>query len=334
MNIMKKAFPKILCLILAVLMIASCFTGCGSKKKKIVVYATSEDFRIDMVQKMLSDKFPEYDIHVQYKSTGDLAVLLKESGKNSDIDIIYELETNHLESQKDKLAVLENVDFSKYLDELVPQHHRYVPLIRTSGAIIVNKKMLESKGLPVPTCYDDLLKPEYKGLISMSNPSSSGTGYIFYLNMVNERGKEAALAYFDALAKNISGAGFTASGSGPIAALRMGEAAVGLGMTFQAVNEINAGAEYEILFFEEGSPYNTYSCAVLEGKQNDEDIMKVFNYILSDVAPKDNELYTPEKIFKDKNFSLKNFPENIPYADMTGLTDVTKKASLLDQWKY
>lgn len=331
---MKKAFPKILCLILAALMIASCFTGCGSKKKKITVYASSEDFRIELVQKMLSEKFPEYDIHVQYKSTGDLSVLLKESGKNSDIDIIYELETNYLEKFHDKLAVLENVDFSVYLDELVPAHHRYAPLIRTSGAVIVNKKTLAAKGLPMPTCYDDLLKPEYKGLISMSNPSSSGTGYIFYLNMVNERGEEGALAYFDALAKNISGAGFTASGSGPIAALRMGEAAIGLGMTFQAVEDINKGEDLEILFFQEGSPYNTYSCAVLEGKQNDEDVMKVFNYILSDVAPKDNELYTPEKIFKNKDFSIKNFPENIPYGDMTGLTDIAKKESLLDKWKY
>ena len=334
MNIMKKAFPKILCLILAVLMLAACFAGCGQKKKKIIIYATSEDFRIDNAQKMLSEKFPEYDIHVQYKSTGDLSAMLLASGKNSDADIIYELETAYLEKLGDQLAVLENVDFSVYLPELVPESRRYVPLIRTSGAVIVNKKLLAEKNLPVPSSYDDLLKPEYKGLVSMSNPKSSGTGYIFYLNMVNERGEEAALAYFDALAKNISGAGFTSSGSGPIQALKMGEAAIGLGMTFQAVNEINAGADYEILFFGEGSPYNTYSCAVMEGKQNDEDVMKVFNYILSDVAPRDNALYTPEKIFKDKSFSIQNFPENIPYGDMTGLTDVAKKESLLDKWKY
>lgn len=331
---MKKAFPKSICLILVVLMMASCFAGCGSKKKKIIVYATSEDFRIDMVQKMLSDKFPEYDIHVQYKSTGDLSAMLLASGKNSDADIIYELETAYLEKLGDQLAVLEKVDYSVYLDELVPASHRYVPLYRASSAIVVNKKILADKGLSAPTCYDDLIKPEYKGLISMPNPKSSGTGYTFYLNMVNERGEEAALAYFDALAKNISGAGFTASGSGPIAALKMGEAAIGLGLTFQAVNEINAGADYEILFFEEGAPYNTCSCAVLEGKQNDEDVMKVFNYILSDVAPKDNELFTPEKIFKDKDFTIKNFPENIPYAVMPGLTDVTVKERLLDKWKY
>lgn len=331
---MRKVFTKFLCLILTFLMLIACFAGCGSKKKKIIIYASSEDFRIDNAQKMLNEKFPEYDIHVQYKSTGDLAAMLQASGKNSDADIIYELETVYLEKLSDQLAVLENVDFSPYLPELVPDSHRYVPLMRTCGSIVINKTALTKKGVPVPASYDDLLKPEYKGLIAMSNPKSSGMGYSFYLNMVNTRGEEAALAYFDALAKNISGAGFSSSGSGPIQALKMGEAAIALGMTFQAVNEINAGADYEILFFEEGAPYNTYSCAVMDGKQDDEDVMKVFNYILSDVAPKDNALFTPEKIFKDKDFTIKNFPENIPYGDMTSLTDVAKKESLLDKWKY
>lgn len=332
---MKFRWNRLVALSLAVLLFALCLTACGPSKKKIVIYATSEDFRIDFVQQKLNEAFPEYDIHVQYESTGTLSSLLLAQGKNFDADIIYELETTYLEKLGDQLAVLEDVNFDVYLDELVPASHRYVPLVRTSGAIVVNKTMLTERGLPVPTCYDDLLKPEYKGLVSMSNPTTSGTGYIFYLNMVNERGLEAALAYFDKLAENISGAGFTSSGSGPITgALKMGEAAIGLGMTFQAVNEINNGADYEILYFDEGAPYNIYSCAVLEGKQHDEDVMRVFRYILSDVAPKDNELYTPEKIFKDKTFTIENFPENIPYADMSRLIDTAYKDELLDQWKY
>lgn len=86
--------------------------------------------------------------------------------------------------------------------------------------------------------------------------------------------------------------------------------------------------------FEEGSPYNVYSSAVIEGKQNDADIMKVFSYILSDVTPKDKELYAPEKIYNNLDFTMENFPENIPYGDMTGLNDITVKESLLDKWKY
>lgn len=331
---MKKSMLRFFSLLLLLGTLLLCFVACGPKKKVITIYASSEDIRIENAQRMLDEKFPEYDVRVEYMSTGDLANKLKTEGKKTDADIVYELETVYMASLGEVFAVLEDVDFSVYLDELVPESHRYIPLIRTSGAIVVNKKMLTEKGLATPTSYDDLLKEDYKGLISMSNPKSSGTGYIFYLNMVNEYGLDEACAYFGLLSKNLSGAGFTSSGSGPIQQLRHEEAAIALGMTFQAVNEINQGADWEILFFEEGSPYNTYSCGMIEGRQDDEDVKKVFDYLVSDVIPKDNELFTPEKTFKNKDFRVEGFPENIPYADMTGLYDSAVKERLLKAWSY
>lgn len=330
---------KTVALLLAAVTLLVClvFPACSPKKKTITIYATSEDFRIENAQKMLNEKFPEYKIIVEYKSTGELAAKLANEGTDTDCDIVMELENTYLEKLGTTIAKLdgiEGVDFDLYLPELVPASHRYLPFIRTSGAIAVNKKILEEKGLPMPASYDDLTKPEYKGLVSMPNPKSSGTGYVFYLNMVNTRGKDEAIAYFDDLANNLSGAGYTSSGSGPIKALKLGEAAIGLCMTWQAVDEINNGADYEILFFEEGAPYNTYSSAIISGRETDPDVQKVFSYILSDVSPKDKELFAPEQIFRDKTYSIKNFPAPIPYADMTGVQDVTKKEELLDAWKY
>ena len=203
-----------------------------------------------------------------------------------------------------------------------------------SGAVIINKKLLDEKGAPVPASYDDLLKPEYKGLISMPNPKSSGTGYIFLLNMVNERGEDAAFEYFDKLAGNMSGQGFTTSGSGPVKALVQGEAAIGLGMTFQAATEIENGSDFTIMFFKEGAPYTTYSSAVIAGKEKDEDVMKVFKYIVSDVSPEDKRLYNPEKIFKIQESTMKNFPKTVPYGNMDGISDVAKKDALLDKWNH
>ncbi len=331
---------KILSVLLAVSMLVSALfllASCSEKKKVITIYATSEDFRIKNAQQMLNEKFPAYKIKVEYRSTGELAAKLANEGKKTDCDIVMELENTYLEKLGDSIAVLDGlpeVNFDNYLPELVPASHRYVPFIRTSGTIAVNKALLTEKGLPVPTCYDDLIKPEYKGLISMPNPKSSGTGYVFYLNMVNTRGEEKALEYFDALAKNLSGSGYTSSGSGPIKALKLGEAAIGLCMTWQAVDEINNGASYEILYFAEGAPYNTYSSAIISGKETDEDIQKVFAYLLTDVTPKDKELYAPEQIYKDRTFTIKNFPTDIPYADMRGNDDTAVKEKLLDVWKY
>lgn len=328
-----KKLKKVVAVALTAAICAGMFGGCSSKKT-ITIYSSAEDYRNEHARQMLKEQFPDYDIDLVDISTGDLAAKIAAEGKDSDADIILELETTYLEKSADSLAELTDVDFSIFEDAYVPASHKYTPWLLMSGAVIVNTQLLEEKGLEKPASYDDLLKPEYKGLVSMPNPKSSGTGYIFLLNMVNERGEEAAFEYFDKLAENISGKGFTTSGSGPVNELLQKEAAIGLGMTFQAATEITSGAEFEILFFEEGAPYTTYSSAVIAGKETDEDVMKVFNYILSDVSPEDKRLYNPEKIFKNQEGSLENFPETIPYGNMEGIRDIDLKESLLEKWNH
>ena len=325
---------RILAGFMAAVMCCGLFTGCGSKSKKtITIYSSAEDYRNENARKMLTEHFPEYDIDLIDIDTGSLAAKVAAEGKDSDIDIIMELETTYLEKCKDSLATLDSVDFSVFEEQYVPADKKYTPWLLMSGAVIVNKKVLEDKGAAVPTSYDDLLKPEYKGLISMPSPKSSGTGYIFLLNLVNERGEDAAFEYFDKLAENMSGQGFTTSGSGPVKALLQGEAGIGLGMTFQAAQEIENGTDLTIMFFDEGAPYTTYSSAVIAGKDN-EDVMKVFNYIVSDVSPEDKRLYNPEKIFKNQESTMKNFPESVPYGNMDGIRDIEKKKALLDKWNH
>lgn len=324
---------RIISLFLSAIICVSAFGGC-SQKKIIKIYSTAEDFRNEHAREMLKEKFPEYKIELTDIDTGTLASRLAAEGKDFDADIIFELEATYLEKVSDSLAVLDSVDFSVFQEKLVPESHKYTPLTMLSGSIIVNKRLLSEKGLECPKSYDDLLKPEYKGLISMPNPKSSSTGYIFLLNLVNERGENEAFEYFDRLAENISGQGFTSSGSGPVKALLQGEAAIGIGITFQAVKEINEGAEFECLFFEEGAPYDYYGSAVIAGRESDEDIMKVFDYIVSDVTREDKRLYMPEKIYKEQNFSIENYPENIDYGNMEGLMDINVKEGLLEKWKY
>ena len=183
-------------MLLSAVMLAAALTSCGAKKKSITIYASAEDFRIINAQKMLDEKFPEYDITIEYKSTGDLSAKLIAEGANTDADIIFELENPYLEKISDSLATLDDIDFEQYRESLIPKSHKYVPLDVSSGSIIINKKLLEEKGIKtVPASYNDLLKPEYKGLISMPNPKTSGTGYIFFLNLVNVLGEDRAFEY-------------------------------------------------------------------------------------------------------------------------------------------
>ena len=107
----QKEFPmkKILSVLLAVSMLVSALfllSSCSEKKKVITIYATSEDFRIKNAQQMLNEKFPEYKIKVEYRSTGELAAKLANEGKKTDCDIVMELENTYLEKLGDRKSVV------------------------------------------------------------------------------------------------------------------------------------------------------------------------------------------------------------------------------------
>lgn len=327
------AKKKMLCVLLALVLVLLTFSGCGGKSENaVVIYSSSEEFRNDYLLKRLKEQFPDYDIKLQYLPTGKNSAKIKAEGTNTEADILLGVESSYLNDVSNVLADLSSYDTSHYLDNMIDPQHKYLVWDRFSGGIIINKTLLQEKGLEAPLSYEDLLKPEYKGMISMSNPTSSSTGYMFLKSLCNAWGEEKALEYFDKLSENIYQ--FSSSGSGPVNALVQGEAAIGLGMTLHAVKEINNGANLEILYFDEGSPYAITGSAVIDGRLEKPAVKEVFDFLMNTLCKEDKELFSPEAIFKDQETTMKNYPENIIYSDMTGIDDLNVKEALLAQWKY
>lgn len=318
----------------ALLALALCLSGCAasSGENTVVIYSSGEGMRNEALLKALHEEFPQYDIRLHYLSTGNNAARLRTEGSDSEADIVFALEGGYARQIADTLADLPDVDMSIYVEDLVDPTRKTVPFTRESACIAVNDELLREKGLPVPESYEDLLDPQYKGLISMANPKTSGTAYNFLKNLVNVYGEEEALAYFDKLAENVYQ--FTSSGSGPINALVQGEAAIGLGLTFQAVTEINQGVPLSIHFFEEGSPWDVYSIGIIEGKQDRQAVLDVFNWLATEGIRLDNELFSADQVLRDFKGEIENYPSDIVYADMTGITDLEEKERLLKEWKY
>lgn len=303
----------------------------ASTDNRVVIYSGAEEYRNEYFYKRLTEQFPDYDITLEYMPTGNLAAKLAAEGTDTDIDIILELDYGYVGLVEQYLADISEYDQSIFAEDCQSASGRYLPMTRNGGAIILNPDVLAAKGLAEPTCYQDLLKPEYRGLVSMPDPKSSGTGYMFVKSLVNAWGEDAAFDYFDALAENILQ--FTSSGSGPVNALIQGEAAIGLGMTAQAVTAINEGANLTIRFFGEGSPYSLYGYAMPEGKQNRQCVRDVFDFFYTTLVMEDKALYYPEQVFIGQVNTVENYPSDIPYADMSGNT-TEEKTRLLENWAY
>ena len=311
-------------------------TGCASGGKKagsnkITIWTSGEDYKNENYLQGLRAKFPNYEFVLEYMNSSTIAAKVMAEGENSVCDIILSNEYGYLEMCADQLAVLDDFDFSMFLSDIVPASKKYTPEVKNGGAVIVNTKVLEERGLPIPTCYEDLLDPMYKDLVSMPNPASSGTGYMFLRQLTNEWGEDEAYAYFDKLTENILQ--YTSSGSGPINALVQGEVGIGLGMTSQAVVEKNAGAPLEILFFEEGSPYSMYGNAVLKKSAERSEVMEVFNYLATELCKDNHQKYFPDQIFNDYKAEIEGFPTDIHYGNMSNDT-LEEKERLVSKWTH
>lgn len=326
-NIMK----KILCVLVAFAIILVGITTVKNDNS-IIIYSSMEQFRNDALQEQLNEQFPDLDVYVMYMSTAKSAAKLSVEGTNADADIVVGLEQAYMTKVEEHMANVTRYSHLEYEDDMNVGHGKYLIWERQAGSVIVNKTILEKEELPMPETYEDLLNPVYKNYIAMPDPKSSGTGYFFLKNLVNVMGEDEAYAYIDDLAKNVKQ--FTESGSGPVKLLIQGEAAIGLGLTFQAVNELNNGNDFVIIEPEYGSPYSLTTTSMLEGRQNNPDIVRVFEFIVNDYMVYDKMYGSPERVLKEQVNGIENYPENITYADMTGIDDMGEKERLLAKWKY
>jgi iron(III) transport system substrate-binding protein len=194
----RNRLSKVITMILALVMIISLvLSGCSKgDDNKVIIYTSSDENEIALMREMLDAKFPNYQISIEYIGTGNHAAKLKAEGNSTECDISYDLEYGYMEMlDKDGIfAELKDYDTSIFVDDLVTSKN-YIPTMRYGGAIIINTKVLEDKGLKKPTSYHELLGTEYKELISMPSAKASGTGYMFYKSLVNSWGEEKALEY-------------------------------------------------------------------------------------------------------------------------------------------
>lgn len=304
-------------------------TGCSNNKDKVVIYTSMEEERNQVLKEMIKKEFPDINIVVQYMATGNSAAKIKNEGSKVEADIVLDLETAHMVDVQNNFADLSYFDDSIYLDG-VNTADNYLTWVKYTMNLIVDNKYLKEHNLSAPKTYEDLLKPEYKDLIAMPDPKTSGTGYAFFLNAVNVMGEKEAIEYFKKLKDNVRE--FTTSGSGPTNLLKQGEIAIAMGMTAQGVEAINDGYDFSIVELETGSPYNTTSCGIIKGHEEKANVKEVFEWLINDYGKFDKENYMPDIILKNQDNKMANYPENLKDANMDGIDSVSRKEELTKKW--
>lgn len=143
-----------------------------------------------------------------------------------------------LDKQGQLLPYQPSVLFNAAGQSLVPSDHSYVPVSTTVMAALIYNA---AKAPAVPSTYQDLLKPEYKGLVGMNDPSQSGPTFPFIAGVMNQlggqsTGMQAGESYFTQLKTN--GLHVYPTNGDTLHALETGQIAYGLIQSSAATGEI------------------------------------------------------------------------------------------------
>ncbi|MCS7460959.1 putative 2-aminoethylphosphonate ABC transporter substrate-binding protein [Paenibacillus doosanensis] len=254
------------------------------KNNEITVYTALEDDQIKSYLESYKKKYPDMKVNIVRDSTGVITAKLLAEKANPVADVVWGTAATSL------LVLSQNDMLEPYApqgaDKVVPEFKdtanppKWVGIDAWETAFIVNTKELEKKHLPVPKSYADLIKPEYKGMIVMPHPASSGTGFLDVSGWIQLMGTDKAWGYMDKLHENI--ASYVHSGSKPAKMAASGEAAIGISFGYRGLQEKKKGAPVEVVFPEEGSGWDVEANALMKKKDIKPEAKQFLDWAISE----------------------------------------------------
>jgi iron(III) transport system substrate-binding protein len=252
--------------IVAAVAFALCAAPALAQKTELLVYTALETDQIKAYEDAFKKANPNIDIKWVRDSTGVITSKLLAEKANPQADVVFGVSAS-------SLAVFDNEGMllpyaPKGLDKVTAKYRdpknppAWVGMDVYGAAICFNTVEAQKQGLPKPETWKDLLKPVYKGKITMPNPASSGTGYFDVTAWIQMWGEQDAWKYMDDLHQNI--AQYTHSGSKPCRQAGAGEFPIGVTFEYRAVTTKKQGAPIDVIFPTEGLGWDLESSGIMK----------------------------------------------------------------------
>ena len=146
---------------------------------------------------------------------------------------------------------------------------------------MVNTDELTRLGLEAPQDWADLLKPEYQGLVWLSNYNTAGTAKLVINTMIQKYGHDEGIQYLVDLDKNIEV--YTKSGSGPSKNVGTGECVIGIGFLHDGITQIvdNGYTNVSLIIPSSGTSFEIGATAIFKGAAHSNAAKLWIEYALS-----------------------------------------------------
>ena len=181
------------------------------------------------------------------------------------------------------------------------------------GFICDKRWFADHKGVAYPRSWNDLLKPEFKGHIIVSNPGSASTGYLLLSTMVQMRGEAEGIKYMKALNGQVKQ--YTKSGEAPSRSAALGECAIGITFIHNGIRMLKQG--YDNIYLavpEDGTSYELGSVAMIAGAPEAEAAKTFIDWCMTPACLEIGQKYTnsyhfltnPDAHTPDEALALRN----------------------------
>ena len=236
----------------------------------LVVYGSCEEEYLAVA----CEKFQElYGIEVQYQrlSTGEVQSKVEEEAGTPSGDVWFGGTTDpyNVCAAEGLLEAYEAENASHLLGEAYRDKDGYwYGIYKGILGFMVNRDELDRMGIAVPQDWADLTKPEYEGLVWLSNYNTAGTAKLVINTMIQKYGHDEGIQYLCDLDKNVQV--YTKSGSGPSKNVGTGECVVGIGFLHDGITQIvdNGYGNIELVIPSSGTSYEIGATAIFKGAKH------------------------------------------------------------------
>lgn len=284
-----------ICLILVSILVMGMLQGCsGGGNKTLIMYSSLPEGEIPSYVEAFKE---DTGIQIEYvrQSAGEVLSRLQVEKSNPQASIWFggPADTYIAAAKAGVLEPYKSEELKNIPENYIDKEGNWSPIYVGAMAFACDSEWFKKQGLEYPKSWEDLLKPEFEGQISMAHPGSSGTAYTILSTIVQMKGQEEAWAYFNKLNKNIRQ--YTKSGSAPPKNVALGEAAIGISFSHDCLKPTVEGYPIELSFPADGTGYEIGAVAIVKGAKEEENAKKFIDWILSE---KGQKVYTTNNSFR------------------------------------
>lgn len=260
-------------------------TACGGSDESVAIYTHNVE---DEMQPMVTALEEETGVSVDFLNLSSEEGYSRAEAEFPDVGAEVQWGQLHslalLAEKEDMLGSYKSPEWEDVPDEFKDPDGKWYGWSYWYNELAVNTELVEELDLDMPTSWEDLADPQYKGEIVMTDPSVSGTGYLFVSTMMQILGEEEAWDYFERVHENVGQYVESADVPGQMAA--QGEFAIGVTWDQAVNNFIEEGYPIEGVLPEEGVGYDLDVIWIYAGNEDNESVQKVIDYVGSEKGMK------------------------------------------------